>query len=38
MPPVMPMLAKPVSGIPDPARHTVGGVTGLSFEPKWDGF
>ncbi len=27
------MLAKSVSGIPDPARHG-----GLSFEPKWDGF
>ncbi|MGN6252295.1 MAG: ATP-dependent DNA ligase [Marmoricola sp.] len=34
MPPVQPMLAKAVPGIPDPARH--GG--GLSFEPKWDGF
>lgn len=33
MPPVQPMLAKSVSGIPDPARHG-----GLSFEPKWDGF
>lgn len=29
-----PMLAKAVSGIPDPAK-TPGG---LSFEPKWDGF
>ncbi len=34
MPPVQPMLAKSVKGIPDPA--TVEG--GLSFEPKWDGF
>ena len=33
MPPVQPMLAKSVSGIPDPAAHG-----GLSFEPKWDGF
>jgi ATP-dependent DNA ligase len=33
MPPVLPMLAKSVSGIPDPAKHG-----GLSFEPKWDGF
>jgi ATP-dependent DNA ligase len=34
MPPVLPMLAKSVKGIPDPAK--VDG--GLSFEPKWDGF
>ncbi len=33
MPPVRPMLAKAVSGVPDPAKHG-----GLSFEPKWDGF
>ena len=33
MPPLLPMLAKSVSGVPDPARHG-----GLSFEPKWDGF
>ena len=33
MPPVQPMLAKSVKGIPDPANHG-----GLSFEPKWDGF
>lgn len=33
MPPVQPMLAKAVKGIPDPAKHG-----GLSFEPKWDGF
>ncbi|HEY3530064.1 MAG TPA: ATP-dependent DNA ligase [Nocardioides sp.] len=38
MPPVRPMLAKSVKGIPDPAQHTVGDVPGLSFEPKWDGF
>ncbi len=33
MPPVQPMLAKSVKGIPDPAK-----VGELSFEPKWDGF
>lgn len=33
MPPVKPMLAKPVKGIPDPDKHG-----GLLFEPKWDGF
>jgi ATP-dependent DNA ligase len=38
MPPVRPMLAKSVKGVPDPAKFTVGDVEGLSFEPKWDGF
>jgi len=38
MPPVQPMLAKAVKGVPDPAKHTAQGITGLSFEPKWDGF
>src|SRR3954470_6091537 len=38
MPPVRPMLAKSVKGIPDPARHAAGDIAGLSFEPKWDGF
>nr|WP_264674562.1 ATP-dependent DNA ligase [Nocardioides lijunqiniae] len=33
MPPVQPMLAKAVAGVPDPAKHG-----GLVFEPKWDGF
>jgi ATP-dependent DNA ligase len=33
MPPVQPMLAKSVKGIPDPAK-----LGGLVFEPKWDGF
>ena len=33
MPPILPMLAKSVSAVPDPASHG-----GLSFEPKWDGF
>jgi ATP-dependent DNA ligase len=35
---VRPMLAKSVKGIPDPAKYSVGGIEGLSFEPKWDGF
>jgi len=34
MPPVAPMLAKPVSGVPEP--DSVPG--GLVYEPKWDGF
>ena len=38
MPPVRPMLATSVKGIPDPAKYAVDGVAGLSFEPKWDGF
>jgi ATP-dependent DNA ligase len=33
MPPVQPMLAKSVKGIPDPAK-----LGGLVFEPKYDGF
>lgn len=33
MPPIRPMLAKSVKGIPDPGKYG-----GLSFEPKWDGF
>jgi ATP-dependent DNA ligase len=33
MPPVQPMLAKAVKGVPDPEKYG-----GLSFEPKWDGF
>ncbi|GAA2129521.1 ATP-dependent DNA ligase [Nocardioides bigeumensis] len=36
MPPVLPMLAKAVKGIPDAAQIAKHG--GLSFEPKWDGF
>lgn len=35
LPPVQPMLAKAVSGVPDPAKYD---AAGLSFEPKWDGF
>ena len=38
MPPVRPMLAKAVKGVPDPAKTAVGDISGLSFEPKWDGF
>jgi ATP-dependent DNA ligase len=38
LPPVRPMLAKSVKGIPDPAKHGAGDIPGLSFEPKWDGF
>src|SRR3954454_22506330 len=38
MPPVRPMLAKSVKGIPDPAKYSTGDIEGLSFEPKWDGF
>ena len=34
MPPVKPMLAKSVKGIPDPEKFE----GGLSYEPKWDGF
>lgn len=34
MPPVLPMLAKSVAGIPPESQHP----GGLSFEPKWDGF
>jgi len=35
-PPIQPMLAKSVKGIPDPSQKVWG--AGLSFEPKWDGF
>jgi ATP-dependent DNA ligase len=38
MPPVQPMLAKSVKGIPDPAKFAHDQHPGLSFEPKWDGF
>ncbi|MGI9157767.1 MAG: ATP-dependent DNA ligase [Marmoricola sp.] len=34
MPPVRPMLAKSVKGIPDPEKFE----GGVAFEPKWDGF
>ncbi|QWF21464.1 ATP-dependent DNA ligase [Nocardioides sp. LMS-CY] len=38
MPPVQPMLAKSVKGIPDLAKKFQGEAGALSFEPKWDGF
>ncbi|MDX6324805.1 MAG: hypothetical protein QOK15_1159 [Nocardioidaceae bacterium] len=42
MPPVLPMLAKSVKGMPDPASYGDpehdGEHAGLLFEPKWDGF
>ena len=38
MPPVQPMLAKAVKGVPDLAKKFGGEYGGLSFEPKWDGF
>ncbi len=38
MPPVEPMLAKSVKGIPDPAKFPDDQNPGLLFEPKWDGF
>jgi ATP-dependent DNA ligase len=33
MPPVSPMLAKAVKGVPTPTEKT----GGLLYEPKWDG-
>lgn len=39
MPPVQPMLAKAVKGVPDPSGFDTDGTyggRGLSFEPKWD--
>ncbi len=38
MPPVLPMLAKSVKGVPDPAKFDDPEHPGLLFEPKWDGF
>ena len=38
MPPVLPMLAKSVKGIPDPGKHADDDHPGLLYEPKWDGF
>lgn len=37
-PPVLPMLAKSVAGLPDPAKFDDAEHPGLLFEPKWDGF
>jgi ATP-dependent DNA ligase len=38
MPPVLPMLAKSVKDVPDPARFGHEEHPGLLYEPKWDGF
>src|SRR6476660_9889935 len=38
MPPVLPMLAKSVKGIPDPDKFADPDHPGLLYEPKWDGF
>ena len=38
MPPVLPMLAKSVKGVPDPAKYPHEEHPGLLYEPKWDGF
>ncbi len=38
MPPVLPMLAKSVKALPDPATFRHEEHPGLLFEPKWDGF
>ena len=38
MPPVLPMLAKSVKGVPDPAKFGDERHPGLLYEPKWDGF
>jgi ATP-dependent DNA ligase len=37
-PPVLPMLAKSVTEIPEPAAHRDDEHPGLLYEPKWDGF
>jgi ATP-dependent DNA ligase len=38
MPPVLPMLAKAVKALPDPATFRHAEHPGLLYEPKWDGF
>jgi ATP-dependent DNA ligase len=38
MPPVLPMLAKSVKDVPDPAKFDDDDHPGLLYEPKWDGF
>ena len=38
LPPVLPMLAKSVKDVPDPAKFPDAANPGLLFEPKWDGF
>lgn len=37
-PPVEPMLAKPVTGLLEPAAGGTEAAVPLAFEPKWDGF
>lgn len=36
LPPVLPMLAKSVKGVPDPAKFPDEAHPGLLYEPKWD--
>jgi ATP-dependent DNA ligase len=38
LPPVLPMLAKSVKDVPDPAKFADPDHPGVLFEPKWDGF
>ncbi len=38
LPPVLPMLAKSVKDVPDPAKFADPDNPGLLYEPKWDGF
>ena len=38
LPPVLPMLAKSVKDVPDPAKFRDDEHPGLLYEPKWDGF
>ena len=38
LPPVLPMLAKSVKDVPDPAKFGDADHPGLLYEPKWDGF
>ena len=38
LPPVLPMLARSVKDVPDPAKFPDADHPGLLYEPKWDGF
>ena len=38
LPPVLPMLAKSVKDVPEPAKFSDDEHPGLLYEPKWDGF
>ncbi len=38
MPPVLPMLAKSVKDVPQPAKFPDDAHPGVLYEPKWDGF